>query len=351
MAKIQQWNIHHEKAASIEIGAIPDSIYLMQEPYYTPGGRPGVRKPRNFHSYRQARAAIYVSALSSFTFVPMPQFTAEDIAVGIIEGGRLRNPVVIASIYLEDTTNKPIKKPTILPLMEGLVDFCATKHLKLLCGIDCNAHSPLWGGDETNKRGEELEEFLFEKGLFVHNVGNEPTWEARGSSSIIDITVSLNLGDSLTGWRVNDTALSDHNMISYVLDTIQNSKVLSRNFNRARWPIFRDYITSNLNSPPDLWSEDVVESALNHFYVIVEKGLDQACPKHMVKKKDLIVWWNQECENARNHYISLVSGPRGGVAPHPLCDGACSENRHVARNSLYSHRNLMISTFLVFHMI
>ena len=89
MAKVQQWNLHHEIAATLEVGVIPDSIYLLQEPYYDPkaNGRPGVRKPKNFHSHPNSRAAIYCSALTSFSFVPMPQFTEEDITVGIIEGG------------------------------------------------------------------------------------------------------------------------------------------------------------------------------------------------------------------------------------------------------------------------
>ena len=211
MAKIQQWNLHNEEVTTLEIGDISDSIYLLQEPYYDSKSkyRPGVRKVKNFHSHPRSRAAIYASALTSFSFVPMPQFTNEDIAVGSIEGGCLKYPIVIASIYL-DIEDKQV----ILPLMAELIDFCSTRNMKLICGIDCNAHSPLWGNGDLNKRGEVLEEFIFQKGLFVHNIGNEPTWQARGLSSIIDITVSLNLGDELMGWGVTKTTLSDHHQIS-----------------------------------------------------------------------------------------------------------------------------------------
>ena len=304
MVKIQQWNVRHEIAAMLELGQ-SDSIYLIQDPYYLPNGKAGVRTPRGYHSFPKSRAGIYCSALQSCSYVPMPEFTQEDITVGIIEGGCLGQPTVIASIYLEDTTNKPIKKPTILPLMETLVDFCIARNLRLICGMDSNAHSSLWGSHDVNKRGEELEEFIFEKGLFVHNIGNSPTWEARGLSSIIDITISLNIGDDINSWQVIETALSDHNMISFVLDSIQNAKVMSRNYNRAKWDIFSEFIKSNLKEPPDLWNEDVIETSLSHFYTIIDKGLDQACPKHRVRKKDIIIWWNQDCEHARNHYLSL----------------------------------------------
>ena len=345
MAKIQQWNLHHEIVATLEVGSIPDSIYLLQEPYYA-NGRPGVRKPNNFHSSPNSRAAIYCSALNSMSFVPMAQFTEDDIAVGIIEGGSLKHPTVIASIYLEDTTNKPIKKPTILPRMEELVDFCATRRLRLVCGIDCNAHSSLWGCNDLNQRGEELEEFVFQKGLSVHNVGNDPTWEARGSSSIIDITISLNIGDDLSDWRVNETTFSDHNMLSFALGSTQSSKIMVRNFHKAKWPLFNNHISSTLKEPPSLWSESRVESALDHFYDVIEKGLDQACPKVKVKKKDSINWWTQECDNARSHYIALRSRVRRKVRGNlPLPTVLATELKSAHRKLKYIIRKTKRDSF------
>ena len=111
LTKFQQLNLHHCKAAMAEVGSMPDSIYLLQDPYYTPAGRPGVRKPSNFHSVGTARAAIYVSSIQSCAFVPMPQFTCHDIATGILEGGCLKQPVVVASVYLEDCRNSREAKP------------------------------------------------------------------------------------------------------------------------------------------------------------------------------------------------------------------------------------------------
>ena len=246
--------------------------------------------------------------MQSCTFVPMHQFTNDDIAVGLIEGGSLDNQTVIASIYLEDTTNKQIKKPTILPLMEELVNFCTIKQMRLIMGLDANAHSPLWGCNDTNKRGEELEEFIFDKGLYVHNLGNEPTWQnlTKGISSIPDVTLSLNLGDDLQDWHVSTKeTFSDHNMIRFVLGSTQNQKIWTRNYSKAKWQKFSDHITSNLKEPPHLWSETIAEESLDYLYKTIDKGLDLACPKHRAKKRDTLIWWNQECENARKHYISM----------------------------------------------
>ena len=303
MASIQQLNLRHCEAAAAEVGSIPDSIYLLQEPYYVKGSnRPAVPKPSNFYSNGKSRAAIYVSALQSCTFVPMPQFIEDDIAVGIIEGGCLKHPVIIASIYLD------ILYPTaILPKMEELVAYCNANQKRLICGIDCNAHSPLWGSPDTNVRGEQLEDFIFENHLYVHNIGNEPTWMARGLSSIIDITLSLNLSDDdIQGWNVSvRQTFSDHKMITYTLGKPERTKIWSRNYAKAKWSVFKDFITANLGKPPSLWSETIADDALAHFYDIIEKAQNKSCPKHRVRKKESLIWWNQECENAKAHYLSL----------------------------------------------
>ena len=141
-----------------------------------------------------------------------------------------------------------------------LVDFCIMQKKCLICGIDCNLHSPLWGSPDTNKRGEALEDFLFLKNLFVHNLGHEPTWRGLGGKgrSIIDITISLNVGDDIQGWHVSEkTTFSDHKMICFALDSIQSQKIWTRNYSRAKWPDFRKYITSNLKKHPQLVSETI----------------------------------------------------------------------------------------------
>ena len=332
-----------------EVGSMPDSIYLLQDPYYTPAGRPGVRKPSNFHSVGTARAAIYVSSIQSCAFVPMPQFTCHDIATGILEGGCLKQPVVVASVYLEDCRNSREAKPVILPMMEELVNFCANKNMRLIMGLDSNAHSPLWGSVDTNKRGETLEEFIFQKSLHVHNVGHEPTWEVlrRNCSSIIDITLSLNLGDEIHDWHVSQKeSISDHKMICFVLGSAQNANNWSRNYTRAKWKVFNDHICENLKEPPQLWSESIVEKSLDHFYYVIETGLDKSCPKHKIKRNDSLLWWNQDCENARNHYISIRKRVRKKVSKQePLSETLAEEVKSSHRKLRYIIRKSKRDSF------
>ena len=66
---------------------------------------------------------------------------------------------------------------------------------------DSNAHSPMWGCAEGNKRGEDLEAVLQSHQLMVRNVGMVPTFKTSRAESIIDLTITnahanklLNLG-------------------------------------------------------------------------------------------------------------------------------------------------------------
>ena len=72
-----------------------------------------------------------------------------------------------------------------------LIQHCTSSGDKLIIGMDSNAHSVLWG-NETNSRGEWLEEFILDSNLTVENQGLKPTFIARQTSTIIDITLTLN---------------------------------------------------------------------------------------------------------------------------------------------------------------
>ena len=121
MAKVFQLNLHHAiNATGITVGNIPDSVYLVQETYFN-RGKPGVRKKSHYFGSNNSRAGIYSSALQSCKFVPMYQFTDVDIATGTLEGGSLKNPLVIASVYLDIETEK-LRLPTVLPKLRELVE-------------------------------------------------------------------------------------------------------------------------------------------------------------------------------------------------------------------------------------
>ena len=312
MVRINQINCRKCEQATLTVGSIPDSIYLMQEIYYTAKGNAGVRVKSHLYGKPQSRAAIYLSSLQSCSFVPMPQFTDDDISTVIIEGGSLKEPTIISSVYLDLLKNNPV----VLPKLRYPVEFASMNGKRLICGLDSNAHSSLWGSDDVNERGLALEDFIFEFDMMVQNVGIQKTWQARGLSSIIDITLTLNIGDEILDWHVSDRkTFSDHKIVCFSIGKPTYTKKLARNFNRADWNKFQDYIKTNLDSPPELWSNEIIEKSCDHFNKILEKAIDLACPTHPVRKRDKIHFWNQECENAKRHYLSLSKKCRSKGMP------------------------------------
>ncbi|GBP96304.1 Retrovirus-related Pol polyprotein from type-1 retrotransposable element R1 [Eumeta japonica] len=95
---------------------------------------------------------------------------------------------------------------------------------RILIGVDCNAHSPLWfcerrqyigRGPETEYRRQRMEGFILGRGLTIHNKEDQPcTFAGPSGESNIDLTLSTkNLG--VAEWTVNDRASSsDHRLIT-----------------------------------------------------------------------------------------------------------------------------------------
>ena len=85
---------------------------------------------------------------------------------------------------------------------------CTLNNYNLIIGMDSNAHSVLWG-DETNSRGEWMEEFILDSNLTIENIGRKPTFIGRQ-------TLALNTESK--NWKVTDeVTLSDHSLIRFNL--------------------------------------------------------------------------------------------------------------------------------------
>ena len=83
-----------------------------------------------------------------------------------------------------------------------LVRECKKRKLPLIVGMDSNAHSSMWGAEDTNNRGRELEEIFFELDLVVLNQGSEYTFDTGNRKSIIDVTVANRF--AIEKWNLDD---------------------------------------------------------------------------------------------------------------------------------------------------
>ncbi|RVE50709.1 hypothetical protein evm_004619 [Chilo suppressalis] len=77
--------------------------------------------------------------------------------------------LVVASAYMPEGEETPSGE------LAELVRHCEQTDKALIIGTDSNAHHQLWGMTKSNKRGEELVDYLFTTNLNIINTGSEPT--------------------------------------------------------------------------------------------------------------------------------------------------------------------------------
>ena len=174
---IRQINMQHCKTAAAHLSQQLTTlrqtyIYLLQEPYLYRGKIPGIPGGiANSHiPGNDSRTAIVCSRNLNLWFCP--QFSDRDLTVcywkGPLDGG---GDIYLASAYMDIMATGVVSAK-----LQGLVAHCEVTKTKLIICADTNSHSTLWGSTEANRRGEKLEEFIFQNNLHVHNIGNLPTF-------------------------------------------------------------------------------------------------------------------------------------------------------------------------------
>ncbi len=197
----EQLNLHKSITATSNLverlTKCSNFIICVQEPYQVNGKIRSLPVGANVHYVNNSqlpRAAIIGAKNVNLWYDST--YSDNDTATVMWTTGNPNMPeVYIVSAYMDildtEVVNRPIRK---------LVRHCSRNKVPLIICVDSNAHSELWGSPEANSRGEILEEFILQNGLEVQNVGCKPTFTGRDTATIIDITLTLNVG--IKNWRV-----------------------------------------------------------------------------------------------------------------------------------------------------
>ena len=299
MVCIRQINCHKTVASTEQVSSYRAcDLVLIQEPN-TSHIRSLQRKGKVICATglrRKIRSAIYVNN-HALDVTALHQFTTPDMATAQIEG----QSTILCSLYLD--INLPVW-PTHL---QDLILFCSNKNKKLIIGIDCNAHSEMWGCSESNSRGQHLEEYIIHNNLFVHNAGSTPTFSSHLGESIIDITLS-NSPPLITGWKVSPApSLSDHRIVEFHANQVQpGTEPLLRNMKKVSWQTVAEDLRSAI--PPRLptwWSIQDLESLCGDFTKSLRNSIDRQAPLQKPAKRHT-VWWNPECTEARRRCLKMA---------------------------------------------
>ena len=192
-------------------------------------------------------------------------------------------------------------------IIKNLVKFCLNNDYPLIIGSDSNAHSSSWGCEDTNKRGIEFDNLIINQDLIINNIGNTPTFVNHLGSSIIDITITNSLANSMiSNWHVDtNDSLSDHRYIEYNLNFAFNpSNSTHRNWKKADWSTFTKLMQSSsknftLNKPFQMYTKDDIENESTLLTEMIQMNIDIVCPKKKAIGRDPQSWWTKEINTLR----------------------------------------------------
>ncbi|CAH2228192.1 jg2997, partial [Pararge aegeria aegeria] len=161
------------------------------------------------------------------------------------------------------------------------------RNKKIIITGDLNAKHPCWGGMQTNKKGEELLEWIHRLDLVILNDGIFPTCVRQKGQSFIDVTIisgSPNL-DKVTWSVLEDESMSDH---KYILTKLN----MKGGANKTKYIRGK----TNLDKFNSVLRKDIASTAVDkeHCERAIAKAYERSTP--FVKCDDdykLPYWWNE----------------------------------------------------------
>ena len=328
-------------------------LFALQEPWAPKNRIAGLGA--RFHleydrtATRPPRAAIIASKDLNIWY--MPEWSNPDQATCLWKTG---NPILpniyVTSIYCDITTS------TISPLLARLTSYCQSVNKPLLICGDTNAHSVLWHSPESNKRGEDMEEFILSHGLEVFNNSNIPTFQTQRGGTFIDVSMgSPRLTEFIVDWKVDlDYVGSDHHLICFYF-TISSKTQRKKDFRKGDWKLFQELLNDAVFAAPPRWTPDEIDYALERLYRDIEWALERSVKKVRVRfGPHPPTWWNSALSEAKAKVKRLTSchrKTRNDLSYERLIEGRRAYSKLLRKSKRENGRSfvLKLKTTLKWH--
>ena len=203
----------------------------MQEPYCYKGTLAAIPGRANFiPTARTSGPRAVIFSDKQLKLREVTHLCTRDLAAGVCVIGNKQTLIVIT--YLDINLN--VRTDALINILE----YRQEKWLGLILAADCNACRTLWG-HSNDTRGTTMTEIILEDGLLHRNVGKEYTYDCQLGKSVIDITLTCNLGAGILDWKVNRTLnFSIHNTITFNVATEILELPATRPWAKAGWDQF-----------------------------------------------------------------------------------------------------------------
>ena len=315
MLKVLQINLRKSRQALdhliSQLAKDPFTVALCQEIYYYKGRAP-IPKGYILYGTENSRAAII--APSSLPIFINHELSTNDCTVCSLDIDNGKSQIFLASIYLDILLN------CITPAMNSLCEYVQDRDIKTVLSIDSNAHSSCWFSEDSNSRGEQLEEFIMQQNLDIMNIGNKPTFINSRSSTIIDITLTYNAKDIIYDWYVRpDYFFSDHRCVQFKIFT---GKIQLPTVAKIDWPKFVSSLEIE-ECEYNLWTVDTIETEASALLGIINAAIAANTTESTLRPNSLS-WWNNTLQKSKIKVINLNSQMRA----HSQC--ALLKNEYIS---------------------
>ena len=302
--RVIQANLHHCRAATDllvqdMLQSRSQVVALVQEPYINADGIPsGI--PGGLDCYYQAPGCRAAILGKDCNLLLCPRYSGRDIVTCQITMSSQRE-LYIVSVYAD------IQLPHLPEELDQLLG--ERGDCDIIISMDANAHSPMWGSLASNSRGDMMEEYIFQHNLVICNRGSVPTFVARGSATIVDVTLcSRSMIDDIKGWKVDKRdQMSDHRRISFGLNMEPPTRAPIWVTKRADWPRFSDLMRkkSELFQPHKYWTPVTLDREVKILHEDLRDCMSKVCPKTLVRRKRRNPWWSDELSLQRREVRHL----------------------------------------------
>lgn len=314
--KIKQWNAQRcQSATDSVVNTDKSDIILLQEPYTGNTGQLKTKRWQVYQSTKGTRESPNKTAIlvnNSIKATMISSITSENSTY--IEIETRVGTITLGSVYVEP--KNPLA-PQILTITK-LNEENRKKGKSILIGGDFNAKSSWWGSPKTDKRGEELAETIATLDAHILNDGSTPTFETWRSgnhlTSFIDVTFcSNNIMDKVTNWGVEQTGLSDHNVITMsISDKIMPPESTTPRYRTklADWTKF-EKVAKEMLQKANITIEDPVyssnpinlEKQVETISSIIKTSCERSIPKPGGKRKNC-PWWSDSLTLLKSELVS-----------------------------------------------
>lgn len=211
--------------------------------------------------------AIIIKKNIKYCTVPQPPtITMEHITISI----KTNND---EEIYMTSLYNKPQNKLNTNELEEIM-----KQNTKIIVAGDYNAHNTIWNCRKTNTNGTSLEQICLRKNWIIEYPDTPTHYSGNAEPSTIDLAVVKGL--HITKPISLPELPSNHNPVIF---EIRQQKLKTHNkklydYTKADWKHFRHTLNSNIYLPPDIQTNNAIDTAVRHITELIKQASTESIP-------------------------------------------------------------------------